>query len=126
MKFIVDRRMWYRGQGEEQSRLLTQDGQRCCIGFVASQCGVPDEQLLDTSAIHQSIGIKDFDPKRISFKYREALPVWMSNSDTADFASSLLHEAYFVNDKRTISDEDREQRLQAIFAKNGDQIEFIN
>ena len=37
-KFTVDRKTWFRGQSSSDSKLLREDGQRCCIGFVAQQC----------------------------------------------------------------------------------------
>ncbi len=121
MKFIVDRQTWHRGKGEQDSYLLRRDGMRCCIGFVAQQCGVPDEQLLANPAIHHSKVYAG--PLIIDAQHLELLPKWMS---LGDHTSPPLAAAYATNDEPNISDEDREQKLQSIFTRNGDEIEFIN
>ena len=121
MKFIVDRQTWFRGEGGLKSRLLNKDGQRCCIGFVASQCGVPDEQLLDTSSVHSMHDRAEF---RLSLKSRQALPKWMHSSGL--HSSGALYAAYSTNDWIAIPDADRESQLKAIFSEHGDEIEFIN
>ena len=42
----IDRAVWYRGQGPEESKLLrSEDGRRCCIGLYLQACGVPDNAL---------------------------------------------------------------------------------
>jgi len=49
----VDRLTWYRGHGPEGSYLLNADtGMKCCMGFLAEQCGfssreIKGEQILD-------------------------------------------------------------------------------
>jgi hypothetical protein len=106
MKFTVDRKTWLRGGGPQDSYLLTPDGMRCCIGFVAQQCGVADEDILNIVTISH-IAKKD---------NRSKFPEWM------DDRVSL---AYVINDRREISEDDREAQLKDLFLKNGDEIEFV-
>ena len=52
MEFVVKRSMWARGPvGDDEGyrRLLSSVGTRCCLGFVAAQCGVGDSELLDNA-----------------------------------------------------------------------------
>lgn len=107
-KFTVDRRTWYRGKEANNSRLLTHDGMRCCIGFVGQQCGIPDENLLDRDTIFS----RSIEPK---------WPTWLTAWQSSDG-----HYVYQINDSSHYSDAEREARLKALFAENGDEIEFIN
>jgi hypothetical protein len=113
MKFIVDRTKWYRGQGFAQSRLLTPDGKRCCIGFVGQQVGCTDQELLNKDTVARLYGIA-YERNVVGL-----FPAWMQNHDK-------LQNAYAINDNSEISDGLREAQLKEEFAKNGDEIEFIN
>jgi hypothetical protein len=106
MKFIVDRQKWYRGRGADDSKLLREDGTRCCIGFVGQQCGLSDERLSGESSV---FGVPN-----------DRWPKWMIG-----YTSSVV-AAYVVNDDKKISDEKREFALKKIFSENGDEIEFVN
>ena len=109
MKFIVDRKTWFRGQGRAGSSLLNLDGKRCCIGFVGQQCGMPDESLLMRRAVFT-----------VPIDWRK-FPKWMESVGQCD-----IYSAYQVNDAKTITDEVREASLKEIFLRNGDEIEFVN
>jgi len=107
MKFIVERKTWFRGKGAEESRLLRNDGTRCCIGFVGKQCGVTDEEMLNRSVI-----------KRVSEPGLKGFPEWM-------YEMRKIDDAYTWNDTTDYTDQEREARLIAVFAKHGDEIEFV-
>lgn len=43
---VIDRSIWLRGEGEDESRLLrVADGKMCCVGIYLAACGVPSSQL---------------------------------------------------------------------------------
>ena len=46
---VVRRSEWFRGRMMQTTRmpssLLTPNGKRCCLGFTAAQCGIPDAKL---------------------------------------------------------------------------------
>lgn len=112
MKFIVDRKKWYRGQGSDESNLLREDGSRCCIGFVGQQCGVPDSLMLHRPCIQEG-----------QLDTLQGFPKWMyANWGPYD---TLVGEAYTCNDNESCGDEVREVQLKIIFAKHGDEIEFV-
>lgn len=116
MKYTVDRKTWYRGKGGEYSALLTKQGKRCCIGFVGQQCGVRDKLMLDIPTIH-------FHGPGAGYLNPSEFPAWMSYST---HGSQDVDEAYEVNDNEEISDLTREAKLKEIFARHGDELEFIN
>jgi len=110
MKFIVDRKTWYRGKGPDKSKLLRVDGTRCCIGFVGQQCGVSDDLMLDRP------GVESFHCAPTGLL--PLFPAWIYTTDD-------LMYAYDVNDEPELSEAERESQLQSIFAKHGDEIEFV-
>ncbi len=112
-KFVVDRRTWYRGFGRDESMLLREDGKRCCIGFVAKQCGVADAYIENIGAISV-----------LNPEDRAKFPIWMKT--TSKMQNGTLQEAYIINDDKYMDDVEREQRLKALFAKYGDEIVFEN
>lgn len=107
--YTVSRKTWYRGRGRDESRLLREDGTRCCIGFVGQQCGISDAVLLNRNAIGQS-----WQSGHIG-----GFPAWMVKGQD-------IYDAYRENDDIGITDEERESRLQEIFAKHGDEIVFVD
>jgi hypothetical protein len=108
MKFIVDRKTWYRGKGIKDSRLLREDGKMCCIGFVGKQCGVPDTDLLGIGNV--TVGLQG----------HGLFPAWVRNTLT----SISIRNAYSTNDSEDLTDSEREAQLKEIFLREGDEIEF--
>lgn len=116
--FIVDRSKWYRGQGSTNSKLLREDGTRCCIGFVGNQCGIEDANLLNRASINLGRSENDIENE---------WPRWMTQPSITDsFTGCSIGDAYEVNDSRHITEPNRELQLIEIFAKHGDTLEFIN
>lgn len=48
MKLVIDRNTWMRG--EQEARLLAEDGRMCCLGFLALKCGFTEEQIKNVAA----------------------------------------------------------------------------
>lgn len=109
--FTVKRSEWYRGKGYEESKLLREDGKRCCIGFVGQQCGFTDERLLGISTVARSRYNGD----------SSAWPAWMLKEFSGE-----IQEAYTVNDRESITDGEREAQLKEIFKRNGYEIVFVD
>jgi hypothetical protein len=114
MKFTVDRKMWFRGQGADESRMLRTDGKRCCIGFVGKQCRVPDKDMRNKKVID---AIKTPSSKAL-------FPVWMTKDCYS--VKRDIDRAYGMNDCPLMSETEREQRLKELFLRNGDEIEFVD
>lgn len=109
--FTVKRSEWYRGKGDEESKLLREDGKRCCIGFVGQQCGFADERLLGISTVARARDNGD----------SSVWPAWMLKE-----LGGEIQEAYTVNDRESITDGEREAQLKEIFKRNGDEIVFVD
>jgi len=107
-KFVVDRSTWNNGRhGKGLAELLNKKGYRCCLGFVASQCGVSDEKLL----------------KVLQPKYLKA---WIRPLTDLHFKETELSKiAMDINDSPSLNDDQREFRLKELFAEHGYSIEFV-
>ena len=113
MEFVVSRKTWFRGHGSDESKLLRTDGTRCCIGFVAEQCGIPDEIIKNVADVGNVI-IADED---LNERWADKFPSWMRTMQIVD--------AYRLNDADS-SEQYRESQLKELFAKHGDSIEFVD
>lgn len=111
--YTIDRRTWYRGKGDIESKLLRPDGMRCCIGQIAQQCGVADASILHEPAVVRKDG------EAIAGKW----PAWFLGSGGQSYD---LCECYEDNDNRDLTEVERERRLTETFAKHGDTLVFVN
>lgn len=107
MKFIVSRKKWYRGQGKAGSMLRRPDGQMCCLGHCALQCGIPEEKIQNVGAPASLCGLE------------KSMPDWMSRSGEVNGDGAMD-----INDMENITEREREKRLRAFFKQHGDQIVF--
>jgi len=111
MKLVIDRATWLRGEGSGPSKLLRKrDKKKCCIGFLCSALGVPDESM-------EGVG----GSQRLFCD----LPSWLTEMPTPTHDPDLF-EAYHTNDDPTMDEETREQNITKIFAMHDIQVEFIN
>jgi hypothetical protein len=114
MKFVIDRKTWFRGEGSEESKLLREDGRMCCIGQIAEQCSVPRDSILNVSDLHRD----RFHGNMNLF------PAWFRIEGLSQ--SPDLSECYGINDDQDSDDDFREAALKKIFAHHGDELEFVN
>lgn len=96
-------------------RLLNERGFRCCLGFCASQLGVPDPAMLEMGT-PADVG-KDVGP--LTFRRGDPDDDFASWGDT-----ELTTGAVEINDDPTLSDLERESGLESLFEKHGHTIEF--
>lgn len=101
--FTVYRKTWYRGHGTADSRLLREDGMRCCLGHVGKQCGLRDAELLGV----------------ISPRGNAAFPTFLIDGEAFRGNSKTCSDMMEINDDRSISDTEREAKLTEIAAANG-------
>ena len=121
-KFTVDRRYWNRGRfGYGPLELLNEARNKCCLGFLASACGVENEDMLNI-AVPSSC---DLGPLVAFPKFLFEGCMFMVNLDD-------IHEAKienfiaFINDNDKIEDWEREIILEYEFREHGIEVEFIN
>lgn len=111
MKYIIDRTKWLRGEGSMRSFLLrADDGKMCCLGQVGEQCGLSSADMLSIQT-----------PWALESAALARYPEWLNRPVSGDRVAAMT-----VNDNEKLSDAEREAKLTALFAKHGDELEFIN
>jgi hypothetical protein len=116
MKLTISRKIWLRGRPSE-SCLLNMRGERCCLGIYGQSLGVSDEAMQFAGApMNEGVAI-DFSKKAPWLL--DTMPVGFTNSQDA---TSLMR----ANDADPLNESERESRVQAIFAKHGVTVEFVD
>jgi hypothetical protein len=127
MNFTIKRSKWLRGEdcwmrGEEDENvsvlLRPSDGKQCCMGQVASQCGVPDEELKLVPTYDELLCDHDFNGQLLSPFVKE----------DEGFTNEVdwLSQCYSTNDDPGMTDEDRERILTDRFAAHGHTLTFVD
>ncbi len=106
--FTVDRATWLHGEGADNSYLFRgMDGKKCCLGFLALACDVPVESILQRQLL-----------SRLEAAHWVLLPETMREaSHTLELLMELNDVPLNKCSTNLQSDEDREQRLAAVFKK---------
>jgi 3-methyladenine DNA glycosylase Mpg len=117
-EFVVQRSKWLRGTRGRDTYLFDDHGARCCLGFVASQCGVADSVLLNVAPPRD---IKPFEVLQqldglLTRPAREYVRDWTD--------SALADDAMRINDDADITDAERETSLSFLFAEHGYALRF--
>jgi hypothetical protein len=117
-RFTIDRSKWACGDvkakfGEDAYTALLDpaSGAMCCLGFYAASCGFAKKDLLDISFPSHILG---FD-KKPSLK-------WLTDVSGALSNQSCIAQ---LNDDETLSQNTREARIRAEFAKHNIEVEFV-
>lgn len=126
-RFVVDRRTWYRGRGDFGSRLLRDDGCRCCLGFECQSRGIADQYLLDCELPEGVLETWRFQvpkeqPVRNTLENLFTEAGLVDDGQTTDIVIRITA----VNDDKDYSESDRENRLTELFAERGIEIVFEN
>lgn len=126
MTFEVKRSEWFRG-GTGVSALLVReadrredhpDRKRCCLGFFANACGIPDSQISGVSApaTLKNPGTASADWNALT---REGMSVTHVNSN-------LCGDLMECNDNRHLTDAEREVALTRLFSELGHTVVFVD
>ena len=111
MKFTVDRSKWFRGQGERNSRLLTDSGKMCCLGFYSQACGITDDEMRCISS-----------PGSLNRRPSGFECLVTGSKVNTDICIGLM----MTNDDVSIGDRAREERLTRLLAAIGVEVEFVD
>jgi hypothetical protein len=112
--FTIDRKIWLRGIGPEQSLLLREsDCKKCCLGIYGTACGIPDKAMLNVES-----------PDQVKNSFAKRFGQWMFDGydDVSDVCSQLMTH----NDNESLKPKEREKRITAGFAKAGIKVRFKN
>lgn len=114
--FTVYRDRWLRGdEADGGSALLNGVGKQCCLGFLASACGIQNKFLLNARVLS---GLRVIDASQLPIELRP-VPSGVVMGET-DIARNL----YQVNDTRSITETRRELIITDIFRNLGIEVIF--
>jgi len=112
-KLIIDRNTWCRGK-PITSRLLTEGGSRCCLGFLGQSCGLKDDQMYSLAMPESTLPLRIWPIKL--FKFPDIYGTYNS--------SAILS---IINDIENIDEDTRELWIKEGFKVLLDyEVEFIN
>lgn len=113
MKLTIDRKEWSRGDNDS-ALLKVSDGKRCCLGFLAKECGYSDSDMLGTctpASLVYGRGKDNLFPGGLVKELRD---------------SHVTNALMRINDRSDLKDEeDREMRLAVLFKEIGIEVEFV-
>lgn len=112
-KFQVQEKNWFRGQGDDDSLLLRDDGKMCCLGFFALHCGYEPEEINGKlSPGHLCRNVK---PDNSLNKL----------VDARGFNNNICKNLMIVNDDASIQDELRKENIKEYFKQINVEVEFV-
>ena len=126
--FTIDRSPWRCGgdaswetdaiRGAGLTMMLNDEGFKCCLGHIASQCGFSDEQLLSLAEPYEVVEPNS----ELSTGFLTKI-----NSKDGGFVENtkLAEDAMGINDDCKLSDEQRESKLAKLFQKAGYSLSFV-
>lgn len=130
MKFTINRTAWLRGEGSDKSFLIRMcDGKQCCLGFLGLACGYDIRDLLQsTTPVRADVVRRNFYRSNENPLPCEAT-LWpkkiIINDEIGYTRTDITDHLMAINDKRNISDSEREEKLTELFESIGIEVEFI-
>lgn len=127
--FVVDRKKWLRGEGDENSCLLTRGNRMCCLGFYAEACGLDRKVIRNIATPSNAVKVTKGEPTAVDREYREVSRksdvVWKTKLVNISGDDSITcGRMMSVNDDEDITDEVRETKLTALFKALGIKVKF--
>jgi hypothetical protein len=115
-KFTVRRSKWARGSEGGDAKLLNAQGNMCCLGFASCQISrIPKKKLLHACT-----------PEEVFRGGSFLTDIQRDDGEVSICDNTLTNAAIEINDSLTLTDEDREKQLKALFRKHGVIVKFVN
>lgn len=112
----IYRDSWARGTGAIESRLLRENGQMCCLGFLALACGYSREYIEGVST-----------PASLLRDVPDLDNLWPDGTlTTASHSTPTINQMMRTNDAREMPAPLRELLLRKLFADIGYAVEFVD
>ncbi len=118
-EIVVHRDTWLRGNTmgpfpTERVQLINEQGHKCCLGFAGLCWDIPAHTLVNTGT-----------PDEVNWEWKGDHPFSLL-VDINDLNTQLARDTVMINDNPTISDEEREEELTALFATKGIVMRFTD
>ena len=117
----IDRSNWYRGKGPIGSRLLTNGGKMCCLGFDAITCGLNPEEIRGKPVP------KDLNSRWIGDPGLPQSHPYIQSRVLSSFGDNIVGRLVITNDNALLSESEREDKITTLFKQLGyDEVVFVN
>lgn len=107
--FVVDRSKWLRGEGFDDSCLLTTGNRMCCLGFYAEACGLDRKTIRNIqspSGVVQLTHGEESTDKNGKFVSRKSDVIWDTKLvDDGTHDTATCNHMMEINDDADIDDE---------------------
>ncbi len=121
-KIVIDRSKWRCGRvfmtqshGKGETKLLNDEGYKCCLGFACEQVGGFSEDDIRSIA----------SPSHLADKLKiKSIPYFADRGTAISLNSELSINAMRVNDNVHYSHHEREDELVKLFDENGIKLSF--
>ena len=120
MKLTIDRDVWLRGEGPDESYMhREEDGKMCCLGIYLEACGIPKEAMTQLKTPAEPLRKHNPDPgKDVSWA------IMMNNGRLTN--SPITNQLMRINDSIGIDEANREDSVREILGERGIEVEFVN
>lgn len=122
MTVNIKRSEWLRGEegkkGLNSKLFRSSDGKRCCFGFFANACGIPDQDISDVptlAGLRKTLLLSNF-------SFLEKL-IFVNNKVVVNTNEAL--SIMRLNDSVDIEESEREQKIKAEFERLGITVNFV-
>lgn len=130
IKVQIDRKTWLRSVVDDQVRLRNEDGNQCCLGFVCKKLGlanndienIPDPGSFGDSEFMIDFGVEGASLKNLVNKLTPHLLTVRGHNEKHWVGEAMRLNDYDDDD---MSEEEREEKLTALFLKNGFELKFV-
>lgn len=110
--FDIERKYWKRGkEAINGNALLNPDSTMCCLGFYSRACGLSSDDILEVPM-----------PSEVSELPTQML--WLVNEVEWE-SSASAHDLANTNDTSSFIEEEREEKIKAMFARQGIEVNFV-
>lgn len=120
-KLIIDRTKWRTGSagetatGKGDTALLNEEGFMCCLGFECLRRGFTEDEISGQPEPETMIFNEGFKKDRFGDMVNDS-----------GYNKSWVDEAISINDDILSTRDEKEEKIQKIFAGQGIEVEFIN
>jgi hypothetical protein len=112
-ELVINLKKWYRGKGDDESKLRLSDGRQCCLGFYLRACGMKTNEIQGVAT-----------PNGVKFNLPNDAR-WLLGSSGLSAPHSVDGKALMeVNDDPKVNEKIRQTVIAKIFRRHGVKVAY--
>lgn len=122
-EFTVVRSRWTGRKDNDGPSCMLAAGNRCCLGFMAEEAGIPDSELLNRwfpAAAYEASDITNYRAIKVVI---EGCPIFGPFEPARNLIVRMIAT---VNDDGLMPQDKKESALTKLFAENGITVKFVD